>query len=238
MRQLEEGGGMKYGRGQRYNQDMKIDFFRIETANIFHGLAEYQKAMEAQLPIIQQHEQSSIEAFRDHDLPNTLPYESMMEEYDWVYEYFFPRSLRYSFIVLLFLVTEHQLNQLCDVIQKRRNLPVQANEMGGDALKRSKVYLQKVAGLSIKNWEYLEDLSKVRNCIVHALGKVELSKDEKHLKQLVKKNIGISISDEDSQEEGFLVVSDEYCASAVRFAKQVFEEIFDTADFGPELSMY
>jgi len=76
---------------------MKIDFFRIETTNIFHGLTEYQKTMEAQLTIIQEQEQSSIERFRDLDLPNTLPYESMMEEYDWVYEYFFPRSLRQSF---------------------------------------------------------------------------------------------------------------------------------------------
>ena len=217
---------------------MKIDFFRIDTTNILHGLAEYQKTMEAQLPVIQELEQSSIEAFRNHDLPNILPYESMMEEYDWVYRYFFPRSLRYSFIVLLFLVIEHQLNQLCDEIKKRRNLPIRANEMSGDVLKRSKAYLHKVAGVSIKNWESLEDLSKIRNCIVHVLGKVELSKDGKHLKQLAKKNIGISISDEDSHEEGFLVISAEYCESAVHLAKQFFDEIFDGADFGPELSMY
>ena len=218
--------------------NMKIDFFRINTANIFRGLVEYQKTMEAQLPIIQQHEQSSIEVFKNHDLPDTIPYESMMEEYDWIYEYFFPRSLRYSFVVLLFLVIEHQLNQLCDEIQKRRNLPIRSSEMSGDALKRSKVYLQKVARVSIKNWESLEDLSKVRNCIVHTLGKVELSKDAKHLNQLVKKNIGLAISGEDSQEDGFLVVSAEYCESAIRLAKQFFYEIFDAADFGPELSMY
>lgn len=217
---------------------MKIDFFRIETANIFHGLTEYQKIMEAQLPIIQGQEQSSIERFRDHDLPNTLPYESMVEEYDWVYEYFFPRSLRYSFIVLLYLVVEHQLNQVCDEIKKRRNLPIRSNEMSGDALKRSKVYLRKVAGISIKNWETLEDLSKVRNCIVHALGKVELSKDDKHLKLIVKKNIGLSISNIESQEEGFLIVSAEYCESAVRIAEQFFDEIFDAADFGLKLNMY
>lgn len=217
---------------------MKIDFFRIETANIFHGLTEYQKTMEAQLPIIQEREQSSIEKFRDDNLRNALPYESMMEEYDWVYEYFFPRSLRYSFIVLLYLVIEHQLNQLCDEIKKRRNLPIRSNEMNGDALKRSKVYLQKVAGISIKNWETLEDLSKVRNCIVHALGKVELSKDDKHLKLLVKKNIGLSISGKESQEEGFLIVNAEYCESAVRIAEQFFDEIFDAADFGLKLNMY
>lgn len=217
---------------------MKIDFFRIETTNIFHGLTEYQKTMEAQLPIIQEHEQSSIERFRDHDLPNILPYESMMEEYDWVYEYFFPRSLRYSFIVLLYLVIEHQLNHLCDEIKKRRNLPIRSNEMSGDALKRSKVYLEKVAGISIKNWETLEDLSKVRNCIVHALGKVELSKDDKHLRLIVNKNIGLSISDEESQEEGFLIVSAEYCEAAVRIAEQFFDEIFDAADFGLKLNMY
>jgi hypothetical protein len=194
--------------------------------------------MEAQLPIIQEHEQSSIERFRDRDLPNTLPYESMMEEYDWVYERFFPRSLRYSFIVLLYLVIEHQLNQLCDEIKKRRNLPIRSNEMSGDALKRSKVYLEKVAGISIKNWGTLEDLSKVRNCIVHALGKVELSKDDKYLRLLIKKNIGLSISDEESQEQGFLIISAEYCEAAVQIAEQFFDEIFDAADFRLKLNMY
>ena len=81
-------------------------------------------------------------------------------------------------------------------------------------------------------------MSKVRNCIVHVLGKVELSKDDKHLKLLVKKNIGLSISDKESQEEGFLIVSAEYCESAVRIAKQFFDEIFDAADFGLEINMY
>jgi hypothetical protein len=217
---------------------MKIDMFRIEFTNAFHGLAEYQKAMEAYLPVIQELEQISIEKYRNNNLPNTVPFDSMMEEYDWVYGNFFPRSLRYSFVVLLFLVIEHQLNQLCDEIKKRKNLPIRASEMSGDALKRSKVYLEKVAGISIKNWSDIEDLSKVRNCIVHALGKVELSKDEKHLKQLTKKDVGLSISDKESQEEGFLVVSSDYCESSVIVAQKFFDEIFDAADFGPELSMY
>lgn len=223
---------------RRYNLGMKIDLFRIEIANVFHGLAQYQKTMETHLPVIQELEQSSIEKYRNNESPNTVPFDSMMEEYDWIYGYFFPRSLRYSFVVLLFLVTEHQLNQLCDEIKKRQNLPIRANEMSGDALKRSKVYLEKVAGISTKNWSDIEDLSKVRNCIVHSLGKVELSKDEKHLKQLVKKNIGLSISDKDSQEEGFLVISADYCEASVNVAKKFFDEIFDAADFGPELSMY
>lgn len=110
--------------------------------------------------------------------------------------------------------------------------------MSGNALKRSKVYLDRMAGISTKNWSDLEDLSKVRNCIVHALGKVEISKDEKHLRQLAKKNIGLSISGKDSQEEGYLVVSTDYCESAVRVAKKFFDEIFEAADFGPELSMF
>ena len=58
------------------------------------------------------------------------------------------------------------------------------------------------------------------------------------MKQLAKKDIGLSISDKDSQEEGYLVVSADYCASSVKVAKKFFDEIFDAADFGPELSMY
>jgi len=217
---------------------MKIDMFRIETSNVFHGLSKYQKSMEEYLPVIQESEQFAVEAYRHDESPDAVPFDALMEEYDWVYGYFFPRSLRYSFVVLLFLVIEHQLNQLCDEIKKRQSLPIRANEMSGDVLKRSKVYLEKIAGISINNWSDLEDLSKVRNCIVHALGKVELSKDEKHLRQLVKRNVGLYISSKDFQEEGYLVVSADYCESAIRVAKKFFDEIFEAADFGPELSMF
>jgi hypothetical protein len=49
--------------------------------------------------------------------------EVVHDKYVWTHDFLFHRSLRYSFIVLLFLILENQLYELCDEIKKRRDLP-------------------------------------------------------------------------------------------------------------------
>jgi hypothetical protein len=217
---------------------MIIDFFRIDTSNLLDGLAEYLEILETQLPDIHTKERKSIEAWAESESVDPAEFDAAFDEYQWTYNYFFPRSLCYSFVVLLFLVLENQLGLLCDEIMKRRDLNLQATDFSGSALKRAKTYLEKVVGITGIDWEKVEDLSKVRNCFVHTLGKVELSTDKERLHHLAKESFGISISGSDYSDAGVILITTEYCANSLVNVRKFFDAIFDAAGFGERLSMY
>lgn len=215
---------------------MNSDYFRFETMTLLNNLANYQEKMERQTSLIEEKDRENILS-RPYSNPDDR--EGLLDGLSYRGS-FFERALRYSFIVLLHLVVENQLAQFCDRLKEQHSLPLRSNEMSGDAIKRSKVYLQKVAGIPNLNWTPVEDLSKVRNCIVHAFGKVELSRDESYLRQIAAQGNGLSITSWDVgwEDEGILSLTSDFCASAVRSATTFFEEMFEVANFGKASDRY
>lgn len=144
-------------------------------------------------------------------------------------------------MVLLFLTVENQLYGLCDEIKKRRSLPIRAKELSGDAIAKCKTYIRKVAGITNVNdelWQKVEDLAKIRNCIVHTLGKVEFSSDQKRLRDLAAKDIGVSISEDYPLDKGVLLVTPDFCKQSVEEVTRLFDEIFDAAGFDRAILAY
>lgn len=220
---------------------MRIEVFRIETTNLLRGLVNYHKKMESQLCSIKDEEEEKLRSLELDDTEEMWALESQREAFCWTYDFFFPRSLRYSFVVLLFLTLENQLYGLCDEIRKRHNLPIRAKDLSGDAIARCKLYLQNLAGINKVDeqlWVEIADFSKVRNCIVHTLGKVELSSDQKRLRDLAFKAKGLSISNETSPEKGILIIEADYCSQSLQHVTRFFDELFDAAGFEPAIFIY
>jgi len=217
---------------------MIIDFFRIDTSNLLDGLSEYLEQLEAQIPAIQTNELKRLEAWAESEAVDPGEYDAAFDETRWTYDYFLPRSVRYSFVVLLYIVLENQLGLLCEEIRKRRNLNLQVTDFAGGGTKRTRKYLEKVVGIKSIDWEMVEDLSKVRNCIVHTLGKVELSRDKERLNQLAQENIGISISNDEYADGGVILITPEYCALSLKNIRRLFDTIFDAAGFDQKFSMH
>jgi hypothetical protein len=220
---------------------VRIDFFRAETESLFEGLAKYQGTMESQLNKVREDEK--------HRIGNWLlsigsgaeaEYDIAMQQYSHYHDFIFPLFLRYSFVVLLFLVVESQLNRTCDTITERRNLSMRAKDFRGSTMERCKAYLKKAANVPLNRelWEKIEDLAKVRDCIVHALGKVELSRDAQRLRDLARQNIGLSIGNDDDHPlaQGTLIVRSEYCVQAVDSVTSFFRDMLDSAGFGASIS--
>jgi hypothetical protein len=90
---------------------MVINFFRIETEGLFRSLKDYHEKLEAQIPLIQQSELDKVQEWAKHQSVEYAEYDVAIDELRWNYDYYFPRSLRYSFVVLLFLVVEKQLTE-------------------------------------------------------------------------------------------------------------------------------
>jgi hypothetical protein len=213
---------------------MIINFFRIETEGLFRSLADYHQKLESQIPIIGKNDFEKVQEWAKQESVEYDEYDVAVDELKWNYEYYFPRSLRYSFIVLLFLIVEKQLTQLCKIIQEVHNLPIKANDLRGDFIERSKTYIHKVAGVSINNvdWTKVGDLAIVRNCIVHTMGEIVESKDKVQLQKMASANLGLSTSNDEFFDSGRLQISREYCSKVVREMQAFFDQLFDAAGIG------
>jgi len=75
----------------------------------------------------------------------------------------------------------------------------------------------------------LTKLQKVRDCIAHVGGKIEASRDREYLRTLIAEHQGVTGPDED----GRLELQHAFCIKMVAAAKSAFNQIFDTAGFGP-----
>ena len=139
---------------------MVINFFRIETEGLFRGLADYHEKLEAQIPIIQQSEFEKVQEWAKQESVEYAEYDVAIDELHWNYNYYFLRSLRYSFIVLLFLVVEKQLTEFCRTLQEEHNLSLKANDLRGDIIERSKAYVHKLASIpeGKVHWKKVGDL--------------------------------------------------------------------------------
>lgn len=226
-----------------------LEWLHSSYYTILDSLAKYHAVMESQLANAERAEWKALggpkldafmkwteldaagetDAFVDGLEPGFVP-SSEYDEYAFNFRAMFPRSLRYSYIVLLFLIVESQLSLFCDILKERSSIPIRANDLKGDIITRSKTFLAQLAKLSIEKplWDKLEDLSKVRNCIVHTNGQVELSTDKKHLRVMASKGHGLSIGFGYIDDE-ILIIEPIYCTEATNDVKMFFDALFNAA---------
>lgn len=210
---------------------IRVDFFKVETMAMFDSLTEYLNAMEEQMVRLRKEEELRLKRkSKDYE-----EWTIMQVEHEILFDDYFPRFLRYSFINLLYSIVANRLTALCTEIQNRRNLPLGPKDLKGSELDRCKVFLYKLVSVDIStiaNWEPLKSLEKVRHCIVHADGLVAKSRDRGVLEKLVATDSSISILDK-SPFAGTLQVDVHFCESAIANATEFFDNLFNLAGFGP-----
>lgn len=220
---------------------MIISFPRELTLAAIDGVAQYHETMESQLQSAKSAEKLKI---REKIEAMGLGMEEQMEEwdlatqsYDMMFNMLLPNFFRYSLLILLFLVVENKLGELSHVAKSAQpNLPMPPHP------KRSIVnsyeqYFTNMAGISSLDWGKVHELSRVRNCIVHASGKVKGRPDEPLLREIAAREVGLSISGarDVSQsnlyplylEDDMLVIKAEYCAQVIKQIRHFFERLCD-----------
>jgi hypothetical protein len=101
---------------------------------------------------------------------------------------------RYSCIVMLFTTVERELKRLVDNLETERGQQkLKLNDIGGAFLNKVAKYIEVFYDLRLANCPHyaaLHDLQKIRNCIIHRLGEVGESDDDKYLVELQTKRAG------------------------------------------------
>lgn len=206
---------------------MRSNDLRLQTERLLGLLAIYHVTMEGRIKSQDSIDELGGESILDPEA-DLDDFENADEDPHETYYFEFARSLRYSFVVLLFMVIENTLNQLCELIRNSHHLAIRVTDLRGDAIERYKTYLHRLAAFPSVNWSQLEDLAVVRNCLVHTLGHIEQSRDRDRLQRLVAEDKGIVVIN-DLWRETTLIIKAKYCSYAITIAQEFFDALFDGA---------
>lgn len=214
---------------------------RSLTLATLRGAKEYYEIGEAQLTAARKADVERIQAeIRSLGLGMESAYNEWCLErqsHEATHEMLVPNFFRYSFLVLLYLIIENKLKDLCEAMQSMKSL-TRLVPTGRKVTVHTYIeYIIHDAGINGLNWEAVYDLNRVRNCIVHASGSVHKRDDEAELREIASRVSGISISGKDSKwiddlqplylEDHMLVLEPQYCRRVASDVEQLFTSICD-----------
>ncbi len=229
--------------------NIKGDLFRISVMEELNDLSGFLDTVEAQLEEACHLERGRMQAAFDVFVAKKPNMEE--EEFDSHYSdleeelricqlehtVIYTRTLRYSFIVSLFILVETRLKAMCDEISKRKKLNLSVGDFRGSLFERTNKFFEKVVvapTISTRSWEAIANLQKTRDCIVHAGGVVSESRDCDHIHRLIKNQIGLRLGS-NLGERGLLVIERLFCDRILKSVQAAFTEIFEkTGCFGPD----
>lgn len=106
-------------------------------------------------------------------------------------------TFRYSAIVSIYSILESSMNALCNHLMKSKELSLELKEIRGEGIERAKLYLEKVCHVKLpaksNSWSKIQNLNKIRNCIVHAEGDVDRTRNPRKLKNIIKNTDGLDL---------------------------------------------
>jgi hypothetical protein len=145
------------------------------------------------------------------------------------FQHVLPVARYYSFVTLLHAAMEERLRQLCLAVQ---NLDPTLHDFKiGNGLEDYMNFLEKseqygIKRIKLSSWRAITDFEKVRNCIVHAFGRIEnvRPRARRHLLQLVKLDKNL-MTDTRSPQSTQLMPTFEYCRNSVNLALLFFQEL-------------
>ena len=213
--------------------NMRCDVVLVLSA--IDGLEKYLTVTEAQMEEVWHIERHTLGTRSSP--PNRRDDEqdsSALNNLDNLYETELYPAMRYSFVVLLHIFAETQLRKFCSALRDERHIPIGVSDLNGSAIEKTHTFLTKLAGvdvlgLSKTEWDNLINIQKIRNCIVHAYGRVkDLKKadEKKWLRQFVSKRKDISIGD-----DGRLQIEASFCQQQLENLRSLFERLFEAADW-------
>jgi hypothetical protein len=219
-----------------------ISLARWFILGAIHGAKDYYEIAEAQLEVTRDSNLERIAAeVKSLGLGEEDEYNEWCLErqgHEATHEMLVPNYFRYSFLVLLYLVVEKQLKELCHSTKSERSIVAPVPEVRQGIVRAYERYLTEAAGLVRLNWQPVHDLNRIRNCIVHDSGCVLNRSDETELRQIAARLSGVSISGlgyrgiDDLHplylDNHMLVIETSYCRQVTAEIESLFTAICDS----------
>lgn len=174
----------------RLAHGIQVDNFRDYISNIHQNFSDDAQKLQ---------ELYESASYKTHD-PDYLNYlDDMISEQHKLLTVFQPSMYRKSTLVSLYSYLEHTLNSFCFTLHKMFNTKIEINDMKGDGIVRAKTFLSKIFGIDFgdanSKWAFLNDLNKIRNCIVHADSDLQSVHNPESIEKVISKYDGLKIVD-------------------------------------------
>ena len=121
----------------------------------------------------------------------------------------FLRTFRYSVVVSVYSFLETAMSALCRYLRQSKGIALELGDLRGEAIQRDRLYLQKVCEIDFPEktheWQEIEKLASVRNCIVHAQGNIHRAKDRAKIENIINASEHLAL-----EHDMYIVVSREY----------------------------
>ncbi|EAB1658050.1 hypothetical protein ZE40_002298 [Salmonella enterica subsp. diarizonae] len=198
----------------KYSLQAQLDDLEkyISLTNIQHGL-DLSKLKKAYDDDIKDAPDDYIQHLDEH----------YSEQYDFLTN-IQPNIFNKSSLVSLYSCLEHNLNDFCNICQKIKGTEISVTDLHGDGIHKAKKYLTKLMNVNFgasQEWEFIIDLNKVRNCIVHANGNINKMSTTSKLKNIVDNTPGLSLKNSN------IIVSSGYLINGIAEINKFFIWLYD-----------
>jgi hypothetical protein len=132
---------------------IRIDPLVAETLERFIGLAAFLETMDKVIPEVEWQERQALK--------------ELAEDQNWDFGDF-------DVVILLYSAVEAQLDSFAERVGRNHGSSFGLHDTTGRGIDRAAIYLNKVAGIAVKNdpaWPHLQNMQKLRNVIAHRSGK-------------------------------------------------------------------
>jgi len=171
------------------------------------------------------------EAYEDDKKGASNDYVEYLDEY-YSEQYDFlvniqPNIFNKSALVSLYSCLEHNLNDFCNICQKFKGTNISVTDFNGDGITKAKKYLTKLMGLDFgksQEWQFIVDLNKVRNCIVHANGDINAMSSTTSLNNIISNTPNLSLKNNN------IMISSNYITEAIREINKLFLWLYECLD--------
>ena len=210
----------------------EFDRFVGETDLELRMLGRFIHATEVGIEEVRQKESEQLERQRAEITGEFIAVVSAQIDHMVAHVEELPRMLRYGQVVSLYSFLEARLKSLCEEVKERDgSIDWKLEDLTGNmSLQTFRVFLTQVVDAGVSVWEPMNTVRLARNCIAHANGWID--RMERGKGQLRRRIDAESTLDE---EDGRLVLSEDYVVKAYQDCHTLFSESFASLRFGTGL---
>lgn len=137
---------------------------------------------------------------------------------------------RKSIIIMLYSFLENSLNSLCRHLKYLMDISIDLYDLRGSGIYRAKKFLENLANIDFSNlnkeWEYLSNLNKIRNCLVHTGGNIYRANNAENLRNIINGEPALKI-----KNDKYILIEKEYIDMCIvnieRFLKKLHRKVFN-----------
>ena len=197
----------------------------------FMALADYNWKMERTITDLLEEENKLLDSM-------TNPKSRIMRQQweFWKLQDVFPTTLRYSYITTIYIHIESKLSEICNNLINKNQL--RFDQIPGNLNKKWKTYLSNFDSFSTSiDWSVIDEVTKVRNCIIHCNGNISISRDHKYLRALCSSRVSnkIFLSLRKNSDGEWLSVQENYNLLLTKRVRDFFRDIGKNIDLGFKL---